>query len=224
MVHLSHLLHTTAQQGVKEMKAMLFSLLINTMIYGTLFCSLDQSKNMSVQPEDVESVLQSIDDTLPMPEPQPEPQPAPINEKAVKVLAKVVCGEVGAHHEDTGRNVLQVIVNRARLKTTSKLSFDESLIREATKKIGSTPQFARFCRADSKRYWQRAIAIEAVQGKWVGSAKWLSASTLWFRTHVGAHYWEKKKGWTKNLTKVGADKYHTFFDGNETAVKLMTKY
>lgn len=205
------------------MKAMIFSILINTVIYGTLFCSLEPSQNMSIEPT---PQIQSMPDDviIPLPMPEPEPKPAPINEEAVKVLAKVVCGEVGAHHENTGRNVLQVIVNRARLKTTANRPFDKSLIIEATKKIGNTPQFARYCRKDSKRYWQRKIAIEAVQGKWVGSAEWLSENTLWFRTHVGAHYWERKKGWTKNLTKVGADKYHTFFDGNETAVKLMTKY
>ena len=202
------------------MKAMLFSLLINTTIYGTLFCSLDYSpENMSIEPV-IEN--QSMPEEVIVPKPAPEPKP--INEKAVSILAKVVCGEVGAHHENTGRNVLQVIVNRARLKTTKSVSFDESLIIEATRKIGNTPQFARFCRPDSKRDWQRKIAIHAVRGEWVGSAKWLSESTLWFRTHTGAHYWERKKGWTRNLAKVGADKYHTFFDGNETAVELMTKY
>lgn len=139
-------------------------------------------------------------------------------------LARVVCGEVGAHHPDTGRNVLQVIANRAALKTSAKVTLPAALASVATRKVGGTPQFATHCRPDSIRGWQREIAEEAVRGEWVGDAEWLSEKTLFFRTHVGAPLWEKGTGWRKNIKKVGADKYHTFFDGNATAVRYMRRY
>lgn len=209
------------------MKAALFSLLINGLIFGTLFADMNKATETALYLLDIETaqIKESLE-TLPAPEPEPEPEPepAPVNERAVDVLQRVVCGEVGAHHPDTGRNVLQVIANRATLKVSETVSLEDALVAAATRKVGGTPQFATHCRADSRREWQREIARAALRGEWVGDAEWLSSSTLFFRTHVGAHRWERRRGWTRNIFKVGADKYHTFFDANEQGVRFMARY
>lgn len=210
------------------MKPAIFSFVINALILGTLFSSLGQ-RATAYQPKALEVSVTPAPapvqaEILPLPMPEPEPEPAPVNERAAKTLARVVCGEVGAHIPEAGRNVLQVIVNRANLKVSDTVSLEEALVAAATRRVGGTPQFATHCRQDSKRDWQMEIAREALRGEWVGSAEWLSEETLFFRTHVGAHLWERKRGWTKNIDRVGADEYHTFFDANEVGVRYMARY
>lgn len=164
---------------------------------------------------------------LPLPLPTPTPAPAPVfTSKQVDIVAKVVCGEVGPHREDTGRNVLQVIVNRAILKSERlKTRIQDQIVDEATRRVQGVPQFATVCRPDNRAEWQHTIVREALSGdSTISSAPWMSKKTLWFRTHTGAHLWEKGKGWTRNLSRAGVDHYHTFFDANTKAMRLMARY
>jgi hypothetical protein len=157
---------------------------------------------------------------------KPEPKVVLYTEKQVRDVMRVICGEVGPHHEDTGRNVLQVIVNRALLKSKhSKRPMHNQIVIEATKRIKGVPQFATNCRADGHADWQDEIVREALSGETdISNAAWISKDTLWFRTHVGAHKWETGKGWSRNINRSGSDEYHTFFDGNKQAIKFMTRY
>ena len=147
------------------------------------------------------------------------------DQRAVNVLAKVICGEVGPHFEETGRNVLQVIINRAALKLPKHDGdLAKAAVSEATRRLNGVPQFATYCRSDNKAKWQTAIAESALRGDFVSNADWISESVLFFRTHSGAHHWMKRRGWTRNIKYVGGDKYHSFFEANETALHLMTEY
>ena len=201
-----------------HLSPLILSLLLNGAIFTALFTNTqDVFDLISDSVEVLEPVIKPVI--------KPAPKPAPVSEKAVKVLIRVVCGEVGPHHRDTGENVLQVIANRATLKAKfSKISLAKAMINVATAKVGGTPQFARHCRSDGRADWQREIAIKALRGAFVSKAPWMTEKTLFFRTHVGAPKWEKKKGWTKNIFKVGADKYHTFFSANQQAVNYMARY
>jgi len=208
-------------------KATLLSIAINGAILYALFSSVGQRTAQAVVEVKPAPTAQAVVEVKPEPvEVKPEPKPDPFTDAQVAAVAEVICGEVGPHHEDTGRNVMQVILNRARLKSKHlKTDLHDQIVAEATRRVQGTPQFATKCRDDNRADWQKVVVREAMQGLDTSRAAWASHNTLWFRTHEGAHLWENStKGWTRNLSKAGADTYHTFFDGNAEAVELMTKY
>ena len=201
--------------------SILFSVGINALIFGTLFTDFDPKPRQEafVGPP---VVINITNNEIVI----PKPKPILYTEEQVDTVVKVICGEVGPHHEDTGRNVLQVIVNRALLKSKHfKRPLHKQIVVEATKRVGGVPQFATVCRSDGRAEWQEKIVRAALNGDTaISTAQWISKDTLWFRTHVGAHKWETGRGWSRNINRVGSDEYHTFFDGNAQAVKFMTRY
>lgn len=201
--------------------SILFSLTVNGIIFGLLFTDFD--KGPRYEPFVGPPVVINITNNEIV---VPKPKPILYTEEQVATVVEVICGEVGPHREDTGRNVLQVIVNRALLKSKHfKRPLHDQIVIEATKRIGGVPQFATVCRTDGRAEWQEEIVRAALNGDTaISSAEWISKDTLWFRTHVGAHKWETGRGWSRNITRVGKDQYHTFFDGNAQAVKFMTRY
>jgi hypothetical protein len=210
-------------------KATILSIAINGAILYALFSSVGQRTAQAVVEVEPKPAAQAVVEIKPEPEPvevKPELKPDPFTDAQVIAVAEVICGEVGPHHEDTGRNVMQVILNRARLKSKHlKTDLHDQIVAEATRRVQGTPQFATKCRDDNRAAWQKVVVREAMRGLDTSRAAWATHNTLWFRTHEGAHLWENStKGWTRNLSKAGADTYHTFFDGNAEAVELMTKY